>query len=147
LHIFSEKLGLVGRADVVEVLQEGSLFPVEYKLGKYRSRVHDDLQLAAQAMCLEEMTGKSVSAGAIYHVASNRRRDVAIDSELRERVHAAIREIRLIQAMPALPPPVHDSRCKQCSLIDLCQPNLLNKLNQIQDKAYQGLFEASESSL
>ena len=66
LPLWSKRLGLVGKADVVEF--HGELpYPVEYKHGPRREREHDDLQLCAQALCLEEMTGKAVPRGAIYH--------------------------------------------------------------------------------
>src|SRR5215210_2382792 len=79
--LFSERLGLVGKADVVEFRSDGTLYPVEYKSGPRRESRHDDVQLCAQAMCLEEMLDREVSCGAIYHYASRRRREVAFDEK------------------------------------------------------------------
>ena len=86
LPLYSRRLGLVGRADVVEFLPDGTPFPVEYKHGPRRARQHDDLQLAAQAMCLEEMLGRPVPCGAIFHHSSRRRREVVITAALRATV-------------------------------------------------------------
>lgn len=67
LPLYSEKYHLVGKADVVEFDENDTPYPVEYKHGKRQKKEHDDIQLAAQALCLEEMTGKPVLKGAIYH--------------------------------------------------------------------------------
>lgn len=120
--LWCDRLGLVGKSDVVEFLSDGTPYPVEYKHGKKRERRHDDVQLAAQALCLEGMTGKAVPLGAIYHATSHRRREVAITQELRQAVETCIAELRAALAAPTLPPPVNDRRCHECSLIDLCQP-------------------------
>jgi CRISPR-associated exonuclease Cas4 len=79
LPVWSERLGLIGKCDVVEFLADGTPYPVEYKHGARKKWINDDLQLAAQALCLEEMTGNVVANGAIYHFTSRRRREVAID--------------------------------------------------------------------
>ncbi|AJP49654.1 CRISPR-associated protein Cas4 [Rugosibacter aromaticivorans] len=122
LPVWCERLGLVGKCDVVEFLVDGTPYPVEYKHGARKKWVNDDIQLAAQALCLEEMTGKAVPLGAIYHATSRRRREVAITLELRQAVETCVVEVRTALSAPTLPPPVNDQRCKECSLIDLCQP-------------------------
>jgi len=125
LPVFSDKLGLVGKCDVVEFRNDGTIYPVEYKHGKKREKLHDDLQLAAQAVCLEEMTCKPVPKGAIYHHGSRRRREVVITSELRQQMLETIAAIRAMLASGKLPPPVNDKRCKECSLIEICQPEAI----------------------
>ncbi len=122
LPVWCERLGLVGKCDVVEFLADGTPYPVEYKHGARKKWINDDIQLAAQALCLEEMTGMAVPLGAIYHATSHRRREVAITLELRQAVETCIAEVRAALASPILPPPVNDKRCHECSLIDLCQP-------------------------
>ncbi|MEO8384607.1 MAG: CRISPR-associated protein Cas4 [Betaproteobacteria bacterium] len=122
LPVWSETLGLIGKCDIVEFDRDGTPYPIEYKHGPKRVKEHDDLQLAAQALCLEEMTGKSVPKGAIYHFSSRRRREIIISEPLRERVTAVIANIRAIRQAGALPPPVNDKRCDQCSLKEICQP-------------------------
>lgn len=125
MPLWCDRLGLVGKADVVEFLADGTPYPVEYKHGKKREKLHDDLQLAAQAMCLEEMTGHLVPFGAIYHASSRRRREVAISAALREAVEETVKAIRGVLPGLTLPPPVNDARCRNCSLADLCQPSVL----------------------
>ena len=123
---WSDRIGLIGKADVVEFHPDGSVFPVEFKHGPKRKHTHDDIQLAAQAICLEEMLGKPVPNGAIYHASSKRRRDVAIDAGLRSLVEHTADDVRSIIQRGTLPPPVNDARCDQCSLKDICQPEALN---------------------
>lgn len=125
LPVWSERLGLTGKCDVVEFHPDGRIYPVEYKHGKKRAQTHDDLQLAVQAMCLEEMFGKPVTKGAIYHHSSRRRREVKITPELRRLVEDAISSIRAMLASGKLPPPANDARCKECSLNDICQPQAM----------------------
>lgn len=120
--LWCDRLGLVGKADVVEFLADGTPYPVEYKHGKKREKQHDNLQLAAQALCLEEMTGRNVPLGAIYHASSHRRREVAITPALRDALENAVRATRAVLSALTLPPPLNDSRCRECSLNELCQP-------------------------
>jgi CRISPR-associated exonuclease Cas4 len=127
LPLVCERLGLIGKADLVEFLPDGSAYPVEYKHGARHQRSHDDLQVAAQALCLEEMTGLSVPAGAIYHASSRRRREVVITTELRQLVADTTTAIREMLQMGKMPLAANDARCPQCSLIELCQPQMLTK--------------------
>lgn len=125
MPLWCERLGLVGKADVVEFLADGTPYPIEYKHGRHRQQRHDELQLAAQALCLEEMTGKTVPLGALYHYSSRRRREVSIDATLRAEVEAAVIAVRIMLQSPVLPTPVNDARCRNCSLRELCQPTAL----------------------
>jgi len=120
--LWSERLQLVGVADVVEFHADGTLFPVEYKKGPRRPGRHDDIQLCAQALCLEEMFGKAVPRGAVFHGASRRRREVAFTPELRAQVEAAAAAVRQLLDARRLPPPVNDERCDACSLKPRCLP-------------------------
>ncbi|AKH39691.1 CRISPR-associated protein Cas4 [Nitrosomonas communis] len=143
LPVWSEKLGLIGKCDVVEFYPDGRIYPVEYKHGKKRAKAHDDIQLAAQAICLEEMTGKAVMHGAIYHHSSRRRREVAITTSLRQQVEETVKAVRALLASGKLPPPVNDARCKECSLKEICQPEALtNKARQ--RKMHVELFELDQ---
>lgn len=126
LPIWSEALGLIGKADIVEYLPDGTPYPVEYKHGSKRKSPRiaecDDVQLAAQALCLEEMTGRTVSEGAIFYASSRRRRVVPVDEHPRRLVLEAIAGIRSMLLSGSLPAPHYDDRCDECSLFDLCQP-------------------------
>jgi CRISPR-associated exonuclease Cas4 len=132
LPLFSEKHGLMGKADVVEFLKDGTPYPVEYKHGRRQKREHDDIQLAAQALCLEEMTGMRVQEGAVYHHKTHRRRKVAITPKLRHRVIVTAERVRALLASHDMSPPVQDRRlCRACSLKEVCQPDLLNASKQV----------------
>ena len=126
LPVWNDELGLIGKADVVEFDSDGRAYPVEYKHGSRHKlpaiAACDDVQLAAQAMCLEAMTGKPVQEGALFYAKSKKRRVVPISAALRETVMATTRAVRQMLTDGVMPPPVADSRCKECSLIDICQP-------------------------
>lgn len=135
LPLWSEQLGLTGKADMVEFQPDGTPYPVEYKHGRMTRNStrlhHDDLQLAAQAMCLEEMTGRTVPEGAIYHASSKRRRVVKITPVLRQAVVQASEAIRAMLQAGIMPSPLFDDpRCKECSLNDICQPQVLGRMKQ-----------------
>ncbi len=125
LPLWSDRFNLIGKADLVEFHPGGTVFPVEFKHGAKRQKLHDDLQLAAQAMCLEDMLGRPVPKGAIFHASSHRRREVAITPELRQLVIETAEAIRAMLASGKLPTPVNDARCKECSLKDICQPEAI----------------------
>ena len=146
LPVWSDVLGLIGKCDVVEFDRDGVPYPGEYKHGPKRVKEHDDLQLAAQALCLEEMTGKSVQKGAIYHFSSRRRREVQIGPALREKVFQTLFEIREIIESGSLPPPVNDKRCDQCSLKEICQPQATADSAK-QKQILANLFVAEDEAL
>ncbi len=123
LPLWSQELGLVGRADVVE-FRDGVPYPVEYKSGAHSGR-HADLQLCAQAMCLEEMLGVPVERGAVFEFARRKRREVLFTEELRQRVRQTVQEVRDALNRDPLPPVVADKRCPRCSLVDSCLPRVL----------------------
>lgn len=139
LPLWSERLGLIGKADLVEFHPDGTVFPVEFKHGRKRQKVHDDIQLAAQVMCLEEMLNRPVPKGAIYHASSRRRREVIITPELCRLVEETTAAIRAMLASGILPPPANDSRCKECSLKDICQPEAV-ALHDRRDQMEEALF-------
>ena len=130
MPLWHDALGLVGKADVVEFLPGGASYPVEYKHGSRNKAADiaacDDIQLAAQALCLEHMLSKPVQEGALYYATSKRRRVVAITAARREEVERTAQAIRQMLASAVLPPvlPAEQAsrRCKGCSLIDRCQP-------------------------
>ncbi len=130
LPLVCEKLGLIGKADIVEYLLDGTPYPVEYKHGPLREQIYDDIQLAAQLICLEEMMNCSVPYGAIYHASSHKRREVAITDTLRCRVAETTTLIHKLLQSGVMPPPCNDARCCGCSLADLCQPEMLSNYTE-----------------
>ncbi len=125
LPVWCDRVGLIGKCDVVEFLSDGTPYPIEYKHGPKRKWLNDDIQLAAQAICLEEMIDRPVPKGAIFHASSHRRREVAITPELRRLVEETAAAIRAMLSSGKLPLPVNDARCRECSLKDICQPEAL----------------------
>jgi CRISPR-associated exonuclease Cas4 len=123
--IWSERLGLRGKADLVEFRPEGP-YPVEYKVGR-RKGIHADLQLCAQALCLEEMLDVSIPRGAVFYHAERRRYEVRLDEALRRRTLQAIEAIRSILRDQRLPPAVNDARCPNCSLLHACLPSVVGE--------------------
>lgn len=146
LPVWSETVGLIGKCDVVEHWPDGSVYPVEYKHGPRGKWLNDDLQLTAQALCLEEMFGRSVPKGAIFHASSRRRREVVFTPELCILVAQTVEAIRAMLASERLPPPVNDARCRECSLKDLCQPEAIAaRSRQLRLKA--GLFDTDDETI
>ena len=141
LPIWSERLGLIGKCDVVEFWPDGAIYPVEYKHGPRRAWLNDDIQLAAQALCLEEMFGTTIEQGAIYHAGSKRRRQIDVDEALRTQVANAVTAICEMQSASRLPEPTTDPRrCRDCSMKDICQPEAARAL-QSGTAAFRNLFE------
>jgi CRISPR-associated exonuclease Cas4 len=125
MPLWSHRWELTGIADVVEFLADGTPYPVEYKAGSKKGRDADDIQLCAQALCLEEMLNCTVPRGAIFHHGSRRRREVLFDQMLRSQVATTIQSLKALLSQSHLPPPVTDNRCRDCSLQDACMPHAL----------------------
>jgi CRISPR-associated exonuclease Cas4 len=119
-------LGVVGKADVVE-FHGDQPFPVEYKRGKPKAHRADEVQLCAQALCLEEMFTRPVPEGALFYGETRRRVRVPFDMELRALTAQVARDARAMLAAGRTPPPVDGPGCRRCSLQDLCQPGRLAK--------------------
>jgi CRISPR-associated exonuclease Cas4 len=130
LSLKSERHGLIGKADLVVFYDDpaypdtGRPFPVEYKRSSRNTFRHAELQLCAQALCLEEMLGVPVPAGALYYGASRRRREVLFDDLLRLATLESIRSIRNMLESGRTPPTEFGKKCGECSLVKLCLPEL-----------------------
>ena len=127
MRLQSLEHGLVGVADVVEFHQQNDgterVFPVEYKRGKPKAHRADEVQLCAQALCLESMLGVKVEEGAIFYGATRRRCLVHLDDELRELTLHVVRALQDLMMTGKTPSAKYDAgRCDRCSLIDDCQP-------------------------
>ncbi len=130
LPLWSERYGLIGKADVVELRPAGP-YPIEYKSGR-RGGIHADLQLCAQAFCLEEMFGQVVPTGSIYQHAERRRREVMLDERLRTHTAEAIEGVRGLLQRQVVPPPITDRRrCRWCSLREACLPGLVSDRHRV----------------
>lgn len=122
LPVWNDMLGLHGICDVVQFDANGTPLPVEHKSGRYLPGGPADLQVAAQALCLQEMFGVEVPVGVVFTGRDRRRHDVAVDSTLAAQVAEATFALRRLLDDGALPPPVLDHRCGRCSLRPGCLP-------------------------
>ncbi|AMN45532.1 CRISPR-associated protein Cas4 [Steroidobacter denitrificans] len=129
MPLLSLDLGITGKADVVEFHNTDtgeSPLPVEYKRGRPKAHRADEVQLCAQALCLEAMLGRPVEVGTLFYGQTRRRKEVPFDRELRELTMRTIADTRAVFASGQTPSACYDARrCDACSLLDLCQPRLL----------------------
>lgn len=123
-------LGVSGVADVVEWhRQKGGFdpFPVEYKRGKPKKHDADKVQLCAQAICLEEMLACSIPGGALFYGQTMHRLDVIFNEPLRQKTIAAARGVHELFASGVTPSAEFGPKCRQCSLIEICMPEVVNR--------------------
>jgi CRISPR-associated exonuclease Cas4 len=152
LPLRSLQWGLIGKADVVEFHDEPTgqrCFPVEYKRGKPKSHDADRVQLCAQALCLEEMLGARVPAGALFYGKTRRRLDVSFDAELRGVTEQTIARLHELIASRRTPAAVYEkAKCDRCSLINLCMPKANQRVgaNDYVDRALASVLAAGASS-
>jgi len=138
------RLKLTGKADIVEFhpKTDGSEtpFPVDYKRGRRNRWQNDDVQLCAQALCLEEMLCVAVPRGAIFHASSKRRREVAFTPQLRAQTEAAAVRLHALIASRSIPAAVLLPKCEGCSLHAICMPELSLRRAEI-EMATSQLFQ------
>ncbi|MCY4212505.1 MAG: CRISPR-associated protein Cas4 [Gammaproteobacteria bacterium] len=119
----SRRLGLVGFADLVEMHSGKRPYPVEYKRGKPKVHRADEVQLCAQAICLEEMLDTCVPEGALFYGQNRRRKVVVFDEALRTLTEDVTTAARSLIRSGATPPATYENRkCSNCSLMQICQP-------------------------
>jgi CRISPR-associated exonuclease Cas4 len=125
LPVRSLAFGLSGECDVVEFHASGAVLPVEYKRGKSKAHAADEVQLCAQALCLEEMLDRPVEWGALYSGQRRRRTEIVFDEGLRRRTADAARQLHALFASERTPPAVREKKCDSCSLLPICMPDAL----------------------
>lgn len=127
----SLRLGLIGKADVVEFhrMDDGRWipFPVEYKRGKPKMDDCDKVQLCAQAICLEGMMNVEIKNGALYYGRTRRREDVVFDERLRRETEDAAKKVHALIESVITPKAKYSAKCKKCSLVELCLPKASSK--------------------
>ncbi|MBW4645175.1 MAG: CRISPR-associated protein Cas4 [Goleter apudmare HA4340-LM2] len=128
----SEKYQLIGKSDLVE-LESGQWCPIEYKRGRKGEWDNDELQVCAQALCLEEMTGQTINTGYIYYAHSHQRQLVEINAELRQSAIATIQAVTNILKTGTMPKAVYSKRCSGCSLYAQCLPKATEKIKSYQE--------------
>lgn len=126
LPVRSFELGLSGQCDVVEFQEKsGEVLLVEYKRGKPKSHAADEVQLCAQALCLEEMLKRPVEGGALFYGQRRRRTDVLFDENLRALTRDSAHRLHSLIASRLTPATVREKKCESCSLLALCMPDAL----------------------
>lgn len=114
-----------GEADVVEFHKNGNIVPVEYKRGKPKLHRADEVQLCAQALCLEEMLDVRISSGCLFYGETRRRTTVTFDEELRAVTILAIERLHELIASRVTPLAVRQKKCDKCSLLEICMPDAM----------------------
>jgi CRISPR-associated exonuclease Cas4 len=124
----SLRLGLSGKADVVEYHRDEAgnwrPYPVEYKRGRPKAANWDQVQLCAQAMCLEEMLRCAVPEGALFYGTNRRRQVVRFDERLRRETEEAAKRLHELVRSGTTPPARYAKKCESCSLMNLCMPRV-----------------------
>jgi CRISPR-associated exonuclease Cas4 len=128
----SERYRLIGKSDLIEE-NDGRWYPVEYKRGHRGEFDNDELQVCAQALCIEEMTGQPVTQGYLYYAQSHQRQPVELSTELRHQTIATIEAVTHILDSGAMPLAVYSPRCKGCSLYSQCLPKAAAKVARYQE--------------
>ena len=119
----SFELGVSGIVDVVEKHGPNHIIPIEYKRGRPKAHRADEVQLCAQAMCLEEMLGVSIPEGALFYGKNRRRKKILFDASLRNLTRKTGNDLRKMLLERITPPPRYTARkCSACSLENICQP-------------------------
>lgn len=155
LHIASKKLGLYGITDAVEFLPSDSAtdsitlkryngfwkpYPVEYKRGHSKPDETDEVQLAAQVMCLEEMYGTNIQYGALYYNEVKHRETIAINDKLRNVTLKCAEQMHEIFKTGKIPSARKEKHCKNCSLRNICMPELAD-CQKVSTYLKQNLYE------
>lgn len=134
--VYSDQLQLLGKCDCIEAARSETgcripaaefpvqLYPIEYKHGNVREEEEYKLQLCAQALCLEEMFGAKIPEGALFFVTAHRRLAVPLDEDLRRRTREVAEQLRRMRAEFSVPEAQYSSRCRRCSLQELCMPKV-----------------------
>lgn len=126
LPVRSLELGLSGQCDVVEFHEAtGEIRIVEYKRGKPKPHRADEVQLCAQALCLEEMLHKPIARGALFYGKRRRHTPITFDESLRALTRDSAQRLHTLIASAVTPPAVREKKCESCSLIEDCMPDAL----------------------
>ncbi len=137
--LWSERYGLSGRSDVVELHPSGVVYPVEYKSGVQHGEAAN-LQLCAQAICLEEMLKIPITKGAVWYGAQRRRRPVRFTDSLRARTLGMVETIRAQIVSGSLPDAPNDARCRECQLSNHCLPDVVARPRRMRRYLTKTLF-------
>lgn len=137
MTLFSKSYSLYGKSDIIEFTKNKNgiyidflndyfdIYPIEYKHGTKRNMECYNMQLCAQILCLEEMFNTKITKGSIYYTSSNKHFIVEINNDLREKTIKTIKEMNEIINNQILIKPEYKKRCKNCAMINICNPKKL----------------------
>ncbi|MCG6133777.1 MAG: CRISPR-associated protein Cas4 [Nostoc sp. LLA-1] len=128
----SDRYKLIGKSDLIES-ENGEFYPIEYKRGRKGEWDNDELQVCAQALCLEEMTGKPINTGYVYYAHSHQRQLVEISEQLRQTAIATIEAVQTLLVTGAMPKAIKAKRCDGCSLYSHCLPQAVETVGRYQE--------------
>ena len=153
--LVSHELGFYGIADILELTAskeiantiivpkysgQWNVYPIEYKHGKPKYNKVDEVQLCAQAMCLEEMYSIQICEGAFYYETIRRRVPIVFTDQLRNLVRLYAEEMHELYTKGHTPKTEYQAHCRSCSLNEQCfihpikrMPNVKNYLKQIDE--------------
>ena len=131
LPVRSLKFGLAGQCDCVLETPDKKMIPLEYKRGRPKIKDMDTVQLCAQVLCLEEMTGSRIKEGFIYYFRIKKRLHVNVDDNLRALTIETIDKCRKMIEEGVTPPPVFSKKCLSCSLKEVCMPEFMEKQRKV----------------
>jgi CRISPR-associated exonuclease Cas4 len=132
LQISSALLGLSGQTDAVEIYTDGIVCPIEYKRGTIKTDITDEVQLCAQAICLEEMLRVSIDSGYLFYEKIKRREKVIFTPELRARTLQLSDEYHALIASGEIPAADYTKKCESCSFIDNCFPESAGRRKSVE---------------
>jgi CRISPR-associated exonuclease Cas4 len=132
MELWSDQLALHGRADAVEFSADGTIEPVEYKIGVKHGN-SAELQVCAQAFCLEEMFDIDILNGSVWYSKTKRRHRFPLTLELRETTRLTIAHIRELSSQRILPTAPNDARCEHCQLKSHCMPDITQNQKALTD--------------
>lgn len=125
LAVVNRRLRLVGECDIVEFHRGGRIVPIEYKRGRPKEHHADEVQLCAQAMALEEMMESTIETGYLFYGENRRRTEVGFTSFLRDLTCETAARLHELLGKTDLPPARYvASKCRNCSLMECCQPKM-----------------------
>ena len=150
LPIRSLKYGLIGKADVVEIHRNkkkeiAQIVPIEYKSGKPKDDAWDEVQVCAQALCLEEMLDIPIANGFLFYGKDRRRHRVDFTEALRSFTVATTERLHALLATGITPEAQYTKRCKSCSLLQICLPRSAGRKKSIKRYIAQFINEEENS--
>lgn len=156
LYVFSNFLHLSGRCDSVEAYSSENgciipfldeykyeLYPIEYKHGKLRDEIEYELQLCAQAMCLEEMFGCKIDKGAVFYISSHRKKEIVFTEDMRNTVKNTASSLLSMKKTHIVPQAEKEAKCTKCSIKDICMPGVSKSIKSYMKNLYKS-FESEE---